>query len=62
MKVAPIVAAMKKRPEIFPPLLVHTGQHYDVAMSDTFFTDLDCLSRTFISELVLVRTPLKLLR
>ena len=41
MKVAPIVAAMKKRPDIFQPLVVHTGQHYDVAMSDTFFTDLD---------------------
>jgi UDP-N-acetylglucosamine 2-epimerase (non-hydrolysing) len=41
MKVAPIVAAMKKRPHKFLPLVVHTGQHYDVAMSDTFFSDLE---------------------
>lgn len=41
MKVAPIVAAMKKRPAEFLPLVVHTGQHYDAAMSDAFFTDLD---------------------
>src|SRR6476619_3379124 len=41
MKVAPIVAAMKRRPEAFQPLVVHTGQHYDSAMSDSFFQDLD---------------------
>jgi UDP-N-acetylglucosamine 2-epimerase (non-hydrolysing) len=41
MKVAPIVAAMKKRPHAFQPLVVHTGQHYDAAMSDLFFQDLD---------------------
>jgi len=41
MKVAPIVAAMKKRPAKFLPLVVHTGQHYDSAMSDSFFHDLD---------------------
>ncbi len=41
MKVAPIVAAMKKRPEKFLPLVVHTGQHYDSAMSDSFFRDLE---------------------
>src|SRR5687767_844253 len=41
MKVAPIVAAMKKRPSRFQPLVVHTGQHYDSAMSDSFFQDLD---------------------
>jgi len=40
MKVAPMVAAMKKRPE-FLPLVVHTGQHYDASMSDAFFGDLD---------------------
>src|SRR5678816_1214256 len=40
MKVAPIVAAMKKRPETFLPLVVHTGQHYDADMSDSFFRDL----------------------
>jgi len=41
MKVAPIVAAMKERPASFQPLVVHTGQHYDSAMSDSFFRDLD---------------------
>ncbi len=40
MKVAPIVAAMKARPEKFQPLVVHTGQHYDADMSDSFFRDL----------------------
>jgi UDP-N-acetylglucosamine 2-epimerase (non-hydrolysing) len=42
MKVAPIVKAMKRRAAEFTPLLVHTGQHYDREMSETFFTDL-CL-------------------
>src|SRR5829696_9028185 len=41
MKVAPIVAAMRKRPAGFQPLVVHTGQHYDEAMSDSFFRDLE---------------------
>jgi len=40
MRVAPIVAAMKHRPAKFQPLVVHTGQHYDAAMSDSFFRDL----------------------
>src|SRR6266404_4347205 len=41
MKVAPIVAAMKRRRDRFQTLLVHTGQHYDEAMSSAFFRDLD---------------------
>jgi UDP-N-acetylglucosamine 2-epimerase (non-hydrolysing) len=41
MKVAPIVEAMKRREREFAPLVVHTGQHYDAAMSDAFFSDLD---------------------
>jgi UDP-N-acetylglucosamine 2-epimerase (non-hydrolysing) len=40
MKIAPIYAEMKRRPEDFAPLIVHTGQHYDAAMSDSFFDDL----------------------
>lgn len=40
MKVAPIWAEMRRRPDVFEPLIVHTGQHYDVSMSDTFFDDL----------------------
>lgn len=40
MKVAPIYAEMKRRGHEFAPLIVHTGQHYDAAMSDAFFDDL----------------------
>jgi UDP-N-acetylglucosamine 2-epimerase (non-hydrolysing) len=40
MKIAPIMREMKRRETDFLPLLVHTGQHYDQAMSDSFFTDL----------------------
>jgi UDP-N-acetylglucosamine 2-epimerase (non-hydrolysing) len=41
MKVAPIVSAMKRRSNEFHPVLIHTGQHYDAAMSDAFFRDLE---------------------
>src|SRR5919197_3523575 len=41
MKVAPIVAAMKRRNADFQSILVHTGQHYDAGMSDAFFRDLE---------------------
>ena len=40
MKVAPIYAEMKRRVAEFEPMIVHTGQHYDAAMSDSFFVDL----------------------
>jgi len=40
MKIAPIVREMKRRVNDFAPLIVHTGQHYDAAMSDSFFADL----------------------
>jgi UDP-N-acetylglucosamine 2-epimerase (non-hydrolysing) len=40
MKMAPIVEAMAKVPQI-QSLLVHTGQHYDEGMSDVFFRDLE---------------------
>jgi UDP-N-acetylglucosamine 2-epimerase (non-hydrolysing) len=40
MKIAPIVAAMQRRAQ-FQTLIVHTGQHYDEAMSDAFFRDLN---------------------
>ena len=40
MKIAPIMREMKRRKTDFLPLLVHTGQHYDAAMSDSFFADL----------------------
>jgi UDP-N-acetylglucosamine 2-epimerase (non-hydrolysing) len=39
MKVAPILAEVRRRPGI-RQVLVHTGQHYDEKMSDVFFQDL----------------------
>lgn len=43
MKIAPLMAAFAARRASRPDLetlLVHTGQHYDAAMSDSFFEDL----------------------
>ncbi|MBV9240925.1 MAG: UDP-N-acetyl glucosamine 2-epimerase, partial [Acidobacteria bacterium] len=40
MKLAPIFAEMSRRSAEFEPVIVHTGQHYDAAMSDAFFDDL----------------------
>jgi UDP-N-acetylglucosamine 2-epimerase (non-hydrolysing) len=39
MKVAPLYHALKKT-SWATPIIVHTGQHYDVNMSEAFFTDL----------------------
>lgn len=39
MKVAPVHRALRKYPQV-KQTLVHTGQHYDVNMSDVFFQDL----------------------
>jgi UDP-N-acetylglucosamine 2-epimerase (non-hydrolysing) len=39
MKIAPLMAAYRSHPEI-EPILVHTGQHYDAAMSRLFFEQL----------------------
>jgi len=44
VKIAPIMAAFTKARETHPDLeilLVHTGQHYDTHLSDSFFTDLN---------------------
>jgi UDP-N-acetylglucosamine 2-epimerase (non-hydrolysing) len=41
MKIAPLLAAMKRRPDDFQSILVHTGQHYDSRMSEAFFRDLE---------------------
>jgi UDP-N-acetylglucosamine 2-epimerase (non-hydrolysing) len=40
MKIAPIQREMLRRENEFLPLIVHTGQHYDAAMSESFFVDL----------------------
>jgi len=39
MKIAPLYHALKKEPWA-EPVIVHTGQHYDLNMSDVFFKDL----------------------
>jgi len=39
MKVSPLYHAFK-REHWATPVLVHTGQHYDINMSDAFFEDL----------------------
>jgi UDP-N-acetylglucosamine 2-epimerase (non-hydrolysing) len=40
MKIAPLYHALKKEPWA-EPVIVHTGQHYDLNMSDVFFQDLE---------------------
>jgi UDP-N-acetylglucosamine 2-epimerase (non-hydrolysing) len=39
MKIAPIISAMTRRSDEFEHVLVHTGQHYDEAMSETFLQE-----------------------
>ncbi len=41
MKMAPLVRAFAARVELPRAILVHTGQHYDVAMNDRLFADLE---------------------
>jgi UDP-N-acetylglucosamine 2-epimerase (non-hydrolysing) len=40
MKIAPLMAAFRARPNPIPARLLHTGQHYDAAMKESFFTQL----------------------
>jgi UDP-N-acetylglucosamine 2-epimerase (non-hydrolysing) len=40
MKMAPIIRALAAHGNAVPPVLIHTGQHYDAAMNDSFFTAL----------------------
>jgi UDP-N-acetylglucosamine 2-epimerase (non-hydrolysing) len=40
VKIAPILAEMSLYPDLHPRL-VHTGQHYDANMSESFFADLE---------------------
>ena len=40
MKIAPLYHALRKE-DWANPVIVHTGQHYDLNMSDVFFKDLD---------------------
>jgi UDP-N-acetylglucosamine 2-epimerase (non-hydrolysing) len=42
MKIAPIIKEIQRRPHsLVDHVLVHTGQHYDNALSDIFFRELD---------------------
>ena len=41
MKMAPIIRALSARADLPRPVLVHTGQHYDVSMNDRLFSDLE---------------------
>ncbi len=41
MKVAPLLREFRARPGLFEARLVHTGQHYDEAMSEVFFEELE---------------------
>jgi UDP-N-acetylglucosamine 2-epimerase (non-hydrolysing) len=49
VKIAPLIRAMTRRPAVVPTL-VHTGQHYDTAMSEQFFRDLEIRSPDFNLE------------
>jgi len=40
MKIAPIARELERRRSLFESILVHTGQHYDAAMSRIFFDQL----------------------
>jgi UDP-N-acetylglucosamine 2-epimerase (non-hydrolysing) len=40
MKMAPLLRAFRSDPAALPTLLVHTGQHYDLAMNERLFADL----------------------
>jgi UDP-N-acetylglucosamine 2-epimerase (non-hydrolysing) len=41
MKIAPILEEMRRFPDQFQPVFVHTGQHYDDEMSRVFLEDLE---------------------
>ena len=41
MKIAPIWREFQKYPDEFDCMIVHTGQHYDVNMSESIFRDLE---------------------
>ncbi|HXX84681.1 MAG TPA: UDP-N-acetylglucosamine 2-epimerase (non-hydrolyzing) [Casimicrobiaceae bacterium] len=40
MKMAPLIRSLRSHPDAPETVLVHTGQHYDVAMNDRLFADL----------------------
>jgi UDP-N-acetylglucosamine 2-epimerase (non-hydrolysing) len=50
MKIAPIMRELKRGTYPFEVRLVHTGQHYDKAMSDVFFEELEIPAPDFHLE------------
>ena len=40
IKIAPILAELRRYPETFTPLFIHTGQHYDANLSQSFLDNL----------------------
>jgi UDP-N-acetylglucosamine 2-epimerase (non-hydrolysing) len=40
IKIAPLLTSMRRHPDSFEAVLVHTGQHYDTSMSGAFFAQL----------------------
>ena len=40
-KIAPIAAELRRHPNDFEALVVHTGQHYDYQLSEIFFEELE---------------------
>lgn len=41
VKIAPIMHEMAQRPRAFEQIFVHTGQHYDVDISQIYFDELE---------------------
>src|ERR1700727_2996305 len=50
VKIAPLMRAPGARTDCFDAKLVHTGQHYDASMSDSFFEELGIPSPDFRLE------------
>ena len=50
MKTAPVIAELDRRPAEFTSVLVHTGQHYDDAMSRVFFEELGIGAPDYLLE------------
>jgi UDP-N-acetylglucosamine 2-epimerase (non-hydrolysing) len=56
VKIAPILAAVEAEGQI-ATLLVHTGQHYDAALSAAFFHDLEIRARPIDLDWAPAATP-----
>jgi UDP-N-acetylglucosamine 2-epimerase (non-hydrolysing) len=41
VKMAPVIAALRRRPDEFEAIVVHTGQHYDEQLSQVFLEELE---------------------